>query len=118
LQQLYRQETELESKLMKGNMLMNEAILSVKNLASLALLQHSVVGMFYLPERQMSYAGSQSWFISELNALRSRSGEYLDVQPPVNAEATTAVSPGMPASVPQQPILDHLSLPLSREMGL
>ena len=117
LQQIYCQETNLELKSMKGSTVTyRDLIVSVKNLASLASLQRSVVSMLYPWGVDVSHR-IQSWFMSELRALRSRSEEYPDRLSPATADTTTVVNSSIPPLI-SQPISDHINLPLSREMGL
>jgi hypothetical protein len=59
-----------------------DLIASVKNLASLASFQRSLVSVLYLVERKC---------FSELRTLRSQSGEHLDVLSPATADATAVV---------------------------
>jgi len=92
---------------------------STRNLAALASLHRSVVCSLF-----SALTGSpdlpQSWFATELNALKDRSQDTLSIMTPINLEPLTGFTPStsnMP-SLPPESLLEPLSLPLSREMAL
>ncbi|KDR85374.1 hypothetical protein GALMADRAFT_234199 [Galerina marginata CBS 339.88] len=103
LQQLYRQETNIELEFLGDKPLAKEdLVFSTRNLTALASLHHSV-----------------SWFSSELNALKSRPEEPLSALSPSNFEPPTGLTPSFPnIPLPQETEVEHLTLPLSREMAL
>ncbi|KAJ3508842.1 hypothetical protein NLJ89_g5535 [Agrocybe chaxingu] len=104
LEQLHRQEANIEMEVLGNTQVAQEDLLvSTRNLAGLASLHHSV-----------------SWFSSELNALKSRPEEAMSAVSPSNLEPLSGMTPFTPhlPSIPPEPILDQLSLSLSREMAL
>ncbi|KAJ7102110.1 exocyst complex component sec8 [Mycena belliarum] len=101
LQQLSRQETNLEMDFLGQNTVQNsDLVVSVRNLGALASLYHSV-----------------AWFASELQVLKATPEDAL--LSPTPLEPMSAVSPYTPF-LPVMPIhpTEKLQLPLSREMAL
>ncbi|KAF9527778.1 exocyst complex component sec8 [Crepidotus variabilis] len=98
-QQLYKKEADLElSFIAEQTVSKDDLISSTRNLAALASLQRSV-----------------AWFAAELNTLRAQPIEPSSALSPV--EPPTGLTPAVLTIAPE-PILEHLSLPLSKEMGL
>lgn len=62
----------------------------------------------------------QSWFSSELTALKSRPDDSSFAASPNNLEPITGMTPTFPRipSLPNETVAEHLSLPLSKEMAL
>ncbi|GLB35982.1 putative vacuolar-sorting protein 54, of GARP complex [Lyophyllum shimeji] len=101
LQQLCRQETNLELELLGRKAIPpGDLIPSIRNIAALALLYRSV-----------------SWFATEINTLKARPDDGLSPTTPQNLEplsGATPYTPYAPLIFPQE----QLKLPLSREMSL
>ncbi|KAF8640668.1 hypothetical protein AX17_000325 [Amanita inopinata Kibby_2008] len=97
------QETHIELELLDQVPIdQSDLMPTTRNIAELAVLHHSV-----------------SWFASELQALRAKSGVVL-AQPPTGFEPTSATTPYTPDMHVMPPPIstDELHLPLSREMTL
>jgi exocyst complex component 4 len=116
-----RQETHLELQLLgQGTVTKGDMVASPRNLSALGSLYHSVVSFVGSSRDACKLKMQQTWFSTELNALRSSPEVALSPTTPRNLEpisATTPYTPFIPLTLQVLPN-EQLKLPLSQPMAL
>ena len=118
-QELFRQETQIEMDFLEQKKISKaDLISSMRDLAALASLHRSVV-RFLFAAFSVTLILLQSWFAAELSTLKAQPQDPLSNMTPINLEPVTGLTPSTSdmLSLPQDSLLEPLSLPLSREMA-
>jgi exocyst complex component 4 len=118
--QLCKQETHIEMGLLAGETITKkELIPSVRNLAALGSLYHSLVSQnCWLDIEIGTYETLETWFVAELNELKADSEDLFSPTTPHNLpQSMTPHTASLPQLIPRSST-EPIKLPLSREMAL